>query len=59
MYNLTDEQANVVKDVLKLIGQDDELNARFAAAVWMSTDKFNDVTDGAFIALGNGRLTVS
>jgi hypothetical protein len=57
-YNLTDDEANVIKDILKAIGRDDELNDSMAAAVGMSQDKFNDVTDEIFNKLGNGRVTV-
>lgn len=51
-YNLTDEEANIIKEILKAIGRDDELNDSMAAALGMSQDKFNNVTDGIFIKLG-------
>lgn len=57
MYNLTDEQANLLKDILKVIGKDDELTAQFAGALGIGIEGFNPIADGAFIALGNGRVT--
>lgn len=50
-YNLTDDEANVIKDILKTIGRDDELNDSMATSLGMSQDKFNDVTDGIFAKL--------
>jgi hypothetical protein len=55
--NLTTDEQNVVKDILKLIGRDENLNTQFARAVGMSPVQFNSLTDSAFEKLGNGRVT--
>jgi hypothetical protein len=57
-YNLTDAEANLVKDILKVIGNDDELNMSMAQAVGMDEDTFNMASDEIFDKLQNGRLTV-
>lgn len=57
-YNLTDSEANLVKDLLKHIGRDDNLNTEMASAVGMEENEFNDITDKIFNKLGNGRVTV-
>ena len=58
MYNLTDEEANVIKDVLKTIGEDAKMTRACAKAAGLTEKDFNDITDKAFIALGNGRVTI-
>lgn len=58
MNKLTEQQENLIKDILKLIGQDEELNANVAEALGLPLDEFNNLTDAAFTALGNGRVTV-
>ena len=55
---LTPAQANLIKDILKVIGNDDELNMKMAQAVGMDDDSFNDLADEIFDACQNGRLTV-
>lgn len=57
-YNLTDTQANLVKDILKVLGNDDELNEQVANAVGLTLEDFNDQADLIFVKLGNGRVTV-
>ena len=56
--NLTDAEQNVVKDILKLIGKDDEMNESFAAQLGMDLDDFNEIADLIFEKLQNGRLTI-
>jgi hypothetical protein len=55
---LTESQQNLVKDILKVIGKDDQLNAQFAKAAGMSEDEFDEATEEIFRKLGNGRVTV-
>jgi hypothetical protein len=57
-YNLTDEEANLIKDLLKHIGGDDDFNQEMANAVGMEVNEFNSLADSIFVKLGNGRLTV-
>ena len=55
---MTTEQENIIKDILRLIGKDDELTEQFADALGMGVDEFNNVADAIFNGLQNGRLTV-
>ncbi len=55
---LNEEEQNLVKDILKHIGGDDDFNKEMAKAVGMSTRKFNKLADSIFIKLGNGRVTI-
>jgi len=55
---LTIEEQNLIKDILKIIGRDDEMDKQFARGCGMTQDKFEMMADGIFIKLGNGRLTV-
>jgi len=55
-YNLTEQQTNLVKDILKFIGCDDELNAQLAEAIGMTDETFTKIADEVFINLGNGRI---
>ena len=57
-YNLTDSEANLVKDILKVLGKDDDLNAQVAEATGFELNEFNDLADSIFTKLGNGRVTV-
>lgn len=58
MKTLTTIEQNLIKDILKVIGKDDDLNTQFASAVGLSEDEFNQQTDVIFNKLQNGRLTV-
>ena len=55
---LNDNQKNFLKDILKVMGNDDALNEGFANALGMDLDDFNELADETFETLGNGRLTV-
>ena len=57
-YNLTDSEANLIKDILKHIGRDDDFNAEIASAVGMNVNEFDNITNEIFNKLGNGRVTV-
>jgi hypothetical protein len=57
-YEITDFEANVIKDILQAVGRDDELNYDIAAGLGMSEDEFNKIADKIFNKLQNGRLTV-
>ena len=57
MSNLTESEQNLIKDILKAIGNDDDLNHQFANTVGMSVMEFNDVADKIFEKLGNGRIS--
>lgn len=59
MYQLTDEQANLIKDILWATTANDELNAQLAKACGMSEDAFDTICNAVFIALGNGRVTIA
>lgn len=58
MYELTDMEADMVKDILKIIGNDRTLNNQMARATGHSVNNFNMVADNVFRKLGNGRVTV-
>lgn len=58
MYNLTDQQADLIKDVLKVVGEKIELERYMAARSGHTLENFRMVADNAFLALGNGRVTV-
>jgi hypothetical protein len=55
--DLTEQEQNLIKDILKAIGNDDFLNAQFARGVGMSQVEFNGIADKIFEKLGNGRVT--
>ena len=55
---LTTQEENVIKDILKLIGNDSELNRTIAKACQLSEVEFDAITDSAFKKLGNGRVTL-
>lgn len=57
-YSLTNEEANVIKDILKVIGHDDVMEKQFAVGIGMTLNDFTRLCDSAFEKLGNGRLTV-
>lgn len=58
MDALTEPQQNLIKDVLKFIGNNDEINGRCAQAVKLRQDEFDTQMDEIFVKLGNGRITV-
>ena len=58
MKNLTVQEQNLIKDILKVIGNDDEMNASFAQSVGMTERGFNEISDLIFNKLQNGRLTL-
>jgi len=55
---LTEHEENLIKDILKVIGNDEVLNKQFAKGVGMTERRFDAVTDRIFKKLGNGRVTV-
>lgn len=55
---LNSTEQNLIKDILKAIGNDDELTREFASAIGMREDMFNSLCDCIFEKLQNGRLTV-
>ncbi len=57
-YLLYNNEANLLKDILQLIGGDEHLSSLAAKAAKMSQSNFEDLADGIFIKLGNGRLIV-
>lgn len=57
-YNLTDTEANILKDILRTLGKDEELNNQMAEGLGMSVDAFNETTDAIYSKLGNGRIIV-
>lgn len=56
---LTEQEENVVKDVLRRIGNDTTLYPMFAKACNLSEVEFDSIADSVFKKLGNGRLTVA
>lgn len=56
-YDLTNDEANTLKDILRVIGKDDDLNDSFAEGLGMSVEDFNDATDIIYTKLGNGRVS--
>lgn len=59
MKPLTKEEENVVKDILKVIGNDETLNKQFATACGLAEVEFDSIADSVFRKLGNGRLIVA
>jgi len=57
MDALTTEEQNLVKDVLRVIGLDEEMNSQFARACGMEVMGFSLMADEIFNKLGNGRVT--
>jgi len=57
MEPLTQEEQNLLKDILHTIGRDDTLNVQFANACGMTEMQFDGVTDHIFKKLENGRVT--
>lgn len=55
---LTEKEQNVIKDILKIIGKDDEMNESFAAGLGMDVEEFDEITETIFRKCENGRLTV-
>ena len=55
---LTVEEQNLIKDILKEIGNDTHLTERIIHAVRMKEEKFEHFADSIFNKLQNGRVTV-
>ncbi len=55
---LTVKEQNVIKDLLKHIGSDDDFNAEMASAVGMTVEEFDSITEDIFQKLQNGRLII-
>ena len=55
-YDLTNNEANLLKDILKIVGRDDGLTLDLAEGLGMSADAFNDISDVIYSKLGNGRI---
>jgi hypothetical protein len=57
---LTVEEQNLIKDVLKVIGNDEELNTRFPKSLEqsMSQEQWDTLCDSIFAKLQNGRVTI-
>ena len=56
--DLTEQEQNLIKDLLRHIGRDDEFNETMAEAVGMNVEQFDNLADSIFTKLGNGRLIV-
>lgn len=54
---LTKQEQNLVKDILKTIGTDQLRNKFFAATCGMPEVEFDAIADSVFKKLGNGRVT--
>jgi hypothetical protein len=59
-YNLTDDEANVIKDILKVIGHpaNRRVGMQIAEEIKMPIRRFDKLLDSAFTKLGNGRVTI-
>lgn len=57
-YNLTNDEANTIKDILRVIGEDEDLTDGIAKSLGITVDAFNDTTDLIYSKLGNGRIIV-
>lgn len=57
-YLLTDDEANLIKDILKACGSIASIDIAISRAVGMPHHKFMRETDKIFRKLGNGRVTV-
>jgi hypothetical protein len=57
MNELTEQEQNLIKDLLKHIGRDDDFNKEMASAVGMSVKRFDKLAESIFKKLGNGRVT--
>lgn len=55
---LTEQEQNLIKDLLKHIGNDEDFNEEMASAVGMTVREFDDITESIFKKLGNGRLII-
>ena len=56
--NLNAEEQNLIKDILRIIGNDDGLSSEFALCVEMGEHSFNKMCDSIFDKLNNGRLII-
>jgi len=54
---LTKQEQNLVKDILKAIGSNDLRNKFFAGVCDIPEKEFDDLADSVFKKLGNGRVT--
>lgn len=54
---LTRCEQNLIKDVLRAIGQDDELEKQFARSAGMRPQSFSRCANLIYLKLGNGRVT--
>ena len=54
-YNLTNDEANTIKDILRVIGEDENLTDGIAKSLGITVDAFNDTTDLIYSKLGNPR----
>lgn len=55
-YRLTDAEANLIKDILRIIGDTPGLEVEISGAIGMPYEKFADSCDTIFTKLGNGRV---
>ena len=53
-YKLTDNQAKVLRDILRTIGKDTDFNRQFARGVGLRLGSFNMLTDAAYRSLHRG-----
>lgn len=55
---LTTQEENLIKDILKTIGNNPAANRRYAQTCGLSEVEFDSVADSIFRKLGNGRVTL-
>ena len=58
-YNLTNDEANTIKDILRVIGEDEDITDGIAKSLGMTVDAFNDTTDLIYSKLGNPQIQFS
>lgn len=54
---LTEREENLIKDLLRFIGGDDDFEKEIARACGMGRKAFIKCADDIYIKLGNGRVT--
>lgn len=57
MEQLTPNEANLVKDVLRIIGRNPKTESEYAREIGMTDLEFVEMSDSIFNKLGNGRVT--
>lgn len=54
----TEQEQNLIKDLFKFIGRDDDFNREMADACGMRVSKFDRLAESIFKKCGNGRVTI-